>query len=476
MRIIILTLLLFSFRGFSQTTRWSVKIDSADIFSSPRFADLNGDGIKDVVIGGGIESKSTSHGVIAIDGKNGNELWSVPSYSQIYTSALFQDVDGDTVPDVFIGGRAASFFAISGATGNILWKFWDGNESDSRKKGHLNFYSTQWIDDQNDDGFMDLIVANGGDYLAPSGQTNRPRAVLMILSGKDGEVLTKVKIPEDRESYYAPHIHHNKRKPTVIFGSGGETIDGKLWQVPLKNLVKGNTKKSKVILADSLKGFILNSILTDLNGNGKMDIVSARMNGTILAVDGLKLREIWKCELPGYECYVTPSFGNFVGDATPDVFTIMGKGTFPQYTSFKLVIIDGKTGELAWSQESKFNQFSPGISVDLDGNGTDEIIYVENILKNPETYELSNRLRVIDIVNNTSYYLGNERTGVSMASSPAIVDLDGDGKHEIVVATSSFERGQRAQFSIIECVDLNKAIPLITWSGYLGDEENGILK
>jgi len=476
MRILLLTVLLFFFQLHAQTTRWSVKIDSTDIFSSPRFVDLNKDGVKDVVIGGGIESVPSSHGVIALNGANGDELWSVPAYTQIYTSALFQDIDGDDIADVFIGGRAACFFAISGATGKVLWKFWDGNESDSRRKGYLNFYSTQWLDDQNGDGFKDLLVANGGDYLAPTGQTNRPRAVLMILSGKDGSMISNVKFPEDRESYYAPHIHFNKRKANVLFGSGGETIDGKLWQVPLKSVQKGHMKKAKIILADSNKGFILNSVLADLTGNNKQDIISARMNGSIVAVDGCRGEVLWRSEFPGYECYVTPSLGNFTGDETPDIFTIMGKGTFPQYTTFKLVVIDGKTGELAWSEESGFNQFSPGISVDMDGDGIDEIIYVQNKLKNPETYEIGNQLRVVNIAKNTSAFLGDERSGISMASSPGIVDLENDGKEEVIVATSSLDMGQGAQYSIIECIDLLQSVKSISWPGYLGLKENGLFK
>jgi outer membrane protein assembly factor BamB len=434
------------------------------------------DGVKDIVIGGGIENMSTSHGVIALNGTNGEELWSVPSYTQIYTSALFQDIDGDNIPDVFIGGRSASFFAISGATGEIIWKFWKGTTSESRKAGLLNFFCTQWLEDQNGDGFKDLLITNGGDYLAPASDISRPTATLMILSGLDGSVLSRAQMPEDRESYYAPHVHYNKKKPTLVFGTGGETIDGKIWQTPLKSLLKGKLKKAKVVLADSVKGFILNSVMADLTGNEKQDFIIAGMNGTISAVDGCKRKKLWEQKVPGYECYVTPSLGQFVGDATPDVFTILAKGSFPRYTAFKLIIIDGKTGEIAWEEDSGFNQFSPGISVDLDGNGIDEIIYIENILKNPDTYETTNRLKVINLTKKESYYLGAERKGLSMASSPGLVDLEKDGATEIIVATSSLDLGQGAQFSIIECIELSTPVESSTWPGYLGPLENGRLK
>lgn len=476
MKIFSFLLLICAFNLNAQHSRWSVKIDSADIFSSPRFVDLNGDGIKDVVIGGGIEDKPVSHGVIALNGLNGQELWSVPAYTQIYTSALFQDIDGDSVPDVFIGGRAASFFAISGATGKIIWKFWDGTSEGSRKAGHLNFFSTQWLADQNNDGYLDLLVTNGGDYLASPEDRTRATATLMILSGLDGSILSSARMPENRESYYAPHIHNNGKKPMIVFGTGGETIDGKLWQVPLKSLVKGNMKKAKVITADSVKGFILNSVMADLNSDGKQDFINIRMNGAITAVDGCKRKVLWEMSFPGYECYVTPSLGQFVGEGTPDVFTILAKGSFPRYTAFKLIIIDGQTGEVSWQEDSGFNQFSPGISVDMDGDGTDEIIYIENTLKDPETYAITNKVKVINLIKKESYYLGSEREGLSMASSPGFVDLEEDGTPEIVVASSSLSMGQGAQYSIIECIELLNTVETPTWPGYLGPQENGSLK
>jgi outer membrane protein assembly factor BamB len=476
MKTLFLLFLICSLNANAQSTRWSIKIDSADIFSSPRFSDLNNDGIKDVIIGGGIEDLTVSSGVIAIDGKTGHELWSVPSYSQIYTSALFQDIDGDNIEDVFIGGRAASFFAISGATGEIIWKFWDGSSNDSRKAGYLNFFATQWLEDQNEDGYQDLLVTNGGDYLAAPSDRSRAVATLMILSGSDGSIITSARMPEERESYYAPHIHTNKKKPMIVFGTGGETIDGKLWQLPLKSLLKGESKKAKVIVSDTAKGFILNSAMADLNTDGKQDFINIQMNGAIKAIDGCKRRTLWEQSFPGYECYVTPSLGEFVGDQTPDLFTILAKGTFPRYSAFKLIIIDGATGKIAWEEDSGFNQFSPGISVDMNNDGTDEIIYVENSLDNPETYVMSNQLRVINLVERTSYYLGTKRAGISMASSPGFIDLESDGKAEIIVATSSLGTDEGGKYSIIECIDLDKKIDTATWPGYLGPFENGTLK
>lgn len=474
--IIFIGLLVSNYSLNAQTTRWKIKIDSANIFSSPRFTDLNKDGVKDVIVGAGIENIPVNNGILAINGKTGLVLWKIATPTQIYTSALFQDITGDSVDDVFIGGRAGSFYAINGATGEILWQFWKGTDKGSRKQGILNFFSTQWVGDQNDDGYLDLLVTNGGDYLAGPSVSKRAVANLMILSGIDGKTLAKVEVPGERESYYAPHTYLKKKKEVLVFGTGGETINGGLWEVSLKNLMKNDIKKSKLILKDSVKGFILNSVLADLNGDSKLDIVNARMNATITAVDGKKHKILWKQLFNGYECYVTPSLGQFVGDDTPDVFTIIAQGSFPMYTSFKLLVIDGRTGEIAWEEDSGFNQFSPAISVDMNADGVDEIVYIENELVDPQVFSTRNQLKVIDIKNKFSYYLGSKREGISMASSPGIVDLESDGMHEIIIATSSFETKFTSQFSFVECIDLEKSCDNITWPGYLGPLGNGLLK
>lgn len=462
--------------GNAQSSRFTTLVDSVNIFSSPRFSDVNKDGVKDIIIGAGLEAQPVSNGMLAIDGKSGEVIWSAPAKTQIYTSALLQDITKDGIEDVFIGGRDASFFALDGSNGKVIWEFWPESKGNAYQAGILNFYCTQFIDDQNKDGIKDLLVANGGDHQAAPTKKERPRAQLMVLCGKTGEIIANAKFPEERETYYAPHTYMNLQNETmIVFGSGGETIDGSLWQVPLKSLMKKDISKAELIVRDSIKGFILNSLVADLNEDKIQDIVNIRMNSTISALEGKTHKSLWEINFPGYECYVTPCFGNFTSDSTPDVFTIISKGAFPNYSAFRILVIDGKTGEIVFQEDSGFNQYSPGVAADINGDGLDEIIYVENKLLDPETFSIVNQIRVIDLKNDFKYYLGSVRNGMSMASTPSLVDLDGNGKHELVVAVSSVP-SSKAPFSSVECIDINKALKSISWSGYLGEFENGLWK
>jgi hypothetical protein len=464
----------FNLSAFSQRSKWNVEIDSANVFSSPRCTDLNKDGIKDIVFGGGIEGVKSPNGIIAVDGSTGKILWAVPCHTQIYTSALFQDINGDGVDDVFIGGRAATFFAINGATGEIIWEFWKKEDESSKKAGWLNFFATQWIEDENKDGFNDLLVMNAGDYTAMPNQKNRPTGRILILSGKNGSILADAKIPENRESYYAPHIYTDaKGQNNVLFGTGGETVGGSLWTVPLNQVMKNDLTKAKRVVSDSIKGFILNSVLADLNNDNQADIINARMNSTLAAIDGVTHKVLWEKSYPGYECYVTPTLGMFNEDAVPDLFTIVAEGSFPSYSSFKILIIDGKNGETLLEENSGFNQFSPAVTADLDNDGIDEILYIENTLLDPETYLIVNQVKVINVKKKETYYLGNVRKGLSMASSPLLCDLDGNGTIELVIIDSTFPTETAGPKSSVSVIELNKELKQISWPGYLGPQENG---
>ena len=144
---------------------WVAEFQNLGTFSSPRVADLNGDGIKDIVLGAGREEfTECDSSVVALDGRDGKILWNVHARDQIFGSADFMDVTGDGVPEVFIGGRSAEFIAINGKSGQVVWEYFpEGDSIDSRSKGLYNFYNSQFVPDQNSDGVKDILISNGGD-------------------------------------------------------------------------------------------------------------------------------------------------------------------------------------------------------------------------------------------------------------------------------------------------------------------------
>ncbi|RYY55708.1 MAG: VCBS repeat-containing protein, partial [Chitinophagaceae bacterium] len=123
------TIILYSCTG-KPARSWSVYLEDIGTYSSPRIADLNGDGIPDIVMGaGGQEGRPSAKAVIALDGYSGETLWVVPGINQVVGSPVFQDLNKDGTTDVIIGGRWAQLLAIDGKTGASIWSFYAERKS-----------------------------------------------------------------------------------------------------------------------------------------------------------------------------------------------------------------------------------------------------------------------------------------------------------------------------------------------------------
>jgi outer membrane protein assembly factor BamB len=479
------TLIVFCFLlnmnfGLSQTIKWEAVIDSATVFSSPRFVDLNGDNILDIVVGAGLDrdDNPTRNSVVAIDGLTGNQIWQVGANSQVYTSALFEDITNDGIPDVFIGGRFATFLAINGSTGQIIWEFWEESIDSALNAGWFNFYSTELLQDLDQDGYRDLLLANGGDARLGPTDSIRPTGKILILSGLTGNIIAMDSIPQQRETYYAPHVHDNYGQDslTVVFGSGGETLDGKLWEVSLTELLNNNISQARVITIDTVKGFVGNSGLTDLNSDGILDIISIKGNGSIAAINGLNHAVLWESNFSGYEAYVAPTIGYFNSDNIPDIFTVLAHGVFPSFDHFKLIFLDGSNGQEIFHDSSFVFQYGQGLAVNLDADPSDELLYLLNEGNPANQDSLTNRLVIIDPIDGTITPIGPSKYGASPVSTPSIVDLDNDGIFECVYIHQTSTSSPFNDSARIVCLQIDRTIHSITWPGYLGPSENGILE
>ena len=214
---------------FSQNMVWETEFDFIKSNSSPRSVDLNGDGIEDIVLSGGVDGVPSPFGAMAISGANGEVLWAKENGNEWFLSAQYFDQNGDQIPDLIFGGRDAEFELIDGSNGNLIWEFWESEENPN-DYGWYNFYTSQFIKDQSGDGLPDILTANGGDHSLDDSELNRPPGHIMIINGMTGEAIKTAVVPDSNETYMSPLICdlNGDSNKQIIFGTGGETINGNL--------------------------------------------------------------------------------------------------------------------------------------------------------------------------------------------------------------------------------------------------------
>ncbi len=431
--IFVISVLIASVTTYAQTLVWSEHVDTSTTFSSPRPVHLNSDHILDIVIGGGLDGSPESRGVVALDGATGSQIWNFATDEEMFGSAQFLDITGDNIQDVFIGGRYAEFYAINGATGAMIWEFFPHPVSEAVDSGWFNFYTPQFIPDQNSDGIEDILVANGGNHALPSFDTLREPGMLLVIDAVTGNVLAKDTMPDGEETYCSAVVADlsGSGELKIIYGSGGEDDGGNLYMVNLTDLMANDISTSVVLATDPDKGFIAPTSLADLNFDGTLDIVNQAYDGTLRAFDGNSLSLLWESIHPGTESSAAPVIGNFIGTITPDVFAVLGKGSAPSFFDHYQVMIDGSTGDVMWKDSIADMHFASANALDMDLNGRDEVVVSLNTHTGSH---FIHELLSIDFQSDSVHSIYSPQAGVNIASTPLLCDLDSNGYVDFVYA------------------------------------------
>ena len=469
-----------------ESDNWKISIPEIGLTSSPRPVDLNGDGILDLVVGGGgSEFVATDYGVMAIDGSDGDILWKVGTWNQVVSSPVFKDINSDGTPDVIIGGRSAIFMAIDGISGKVIWQYLDYNpEMDLiNDTSYLNFYTPQFVEDVDEDGYEDLLVSFGGFFKAGTGDPDRPSGQLMLVSSRTGAVLRRLNMPDGKETYMSPIIHdfYQNNQPDIIIGSGGESLPGQLFRIKYEDLLAENYSDTVSLAVGGKKGFIAPPVLTDINDDGVLDIIANSVDGRMMSFDGKTNDLIWEVSLgDGFEVYTMPAPGNFTGDNIPDFYASFGKGVWPDSEFIAHIIVDGNNGEIVFSDSIGDFQYASPIVYDLTKNGIDEVILVNNnATKVTEGMNLklyNNEVLVLDVRKHSIQVLLGPYKGSNLGSTPLLTDLDHDGYIDLIYSymedAGNFYSFKETRIERMELQVIKK--DSIIWGTYMGLNYDGI--
>ncbi len=486
--IIVLGGLLQNCQSF-QPNDWELKIEGIGSSSSPRAIDLNQDGIKDIVVGGGAkEFTATQAGVIAINGDTGQLLWQTPARNQIVGTAIFQDITNDGIPDVFIGGRSAIFFALDGSNGKIIWEYLkDDQETDYfNDPTILNFYSPQFIPDIDGDGKEDILTAYGGFIKATEQDLDRPIGSFMVFSSTTGKLVSRAFVPDGKEIYCSPVVVDIDQdgQLEILFGTGGEYINGQLYLAKLEDILQEDLNNAISLADGEGKGFIAPPIIADITEDGRKDIIASSVNGRVIAFDGTTNEKLWEMRIPGnMDTYAMPAIGHFYGnDQIPDFFASFGKGAWPDTEFTVHALIDGNTGKLIMKDTLGTFQYASSVVADFNGDGGQDVLLsinskVTSNLNNSNMRFLGTDLVVYPSVNFKPYILQKTQLGTNLGSTPLLTDLDDDHKLDVI----SMFMGDPINFYsfknlIIQRKELNVAIVSTDWGGYMGVEGTSIFR
>ena len=467
---------------------WTQDIGTIGSQSSPRAADLDGDGVLDLVMGAGKnEFQKSDHGIIALNGKTGKLLWKQTATDQVYGAATFCDINADGTPDIFIGGRSPHLKALDGKTGSMLWEYHvaDHAQDSILKYARFNFNNSVLVPDQNGDGIKDLLTVNGGNAAAaPDSENDRYPGVLMLFDSKTGNVLAADTMPDGKESYMSPlcFSQPGSNDLTLIFGTGGETINGHLYAGHLQDLLQHRLANATPIATETDHGFIAPPSIADINADGYRDIVAITHGSTIVAIDGKTLQPLWTQSVKGTECSNSFAVGYFTDDEVPDFFTFVSRGQWPNSAGSRQVLIDGKTGAIAYTDSIGCTGFSSPVVYDLNRDGRDEVIISVNEFdcalgfagKTPPVME--NKLIAIDFSKSAVQVIDQTKGFKNIFSTPWIGDLDGDGYLDIVHC-QYYHHGDLLLFLGTRIKRIATPIRVKTpvrWGAYMGTFGDGI--
>jgi outer membrane protein assembly factor BamB len=456
--------------------------------SSPRTCDLNRDGTLDIIMGAGKnEYQQSNQGILAFDGKTGDLLWEQESVDQVYGSATFNDVTSDGIKDIFIGGRSPHFKALNGNTGEVIWEYqYVKHEDDSiLKYARFNFNNSVLVPDQNNDGIEDLLTVNGGNSKAdPYSEVNRFPGVLMLFDSKTGNILAADTMPDGGESYMSPlfFIEPSSSDSLIVFGTGGETMDGHLYLASLSDLMNTQLRKAKIIASEKSHGFIAPPVLADINKDGHYDIVAITHGSTAYAIDGKNHGFLWQQKIKDTECSNSFAVGNFTNDDIPDFFTFVSKGQWPNSAGSLQILLNGKDGSIAYVDSLGCTGFSSPVVYDLNDDGVDEAMISINEYdcsfgfagKSPT--DIRSKLISIDFQGHT-YQVYDEAPGFkNVFSTPWIGDLDDDGYLDIVHC-QYYHRGDLLSFLGMSIKRIDSTIKLkkeVVWGAYMNSKGDGM--
>lgn len=366
------------------------------IKSLKQIPDVNGDGINDVVVA------TNNYWTLCYSGLDGTLLWQFSThFGMINTGSVdweeamaIADVNNDGIFDVVIGcaGGNEMVYSLNGLNGNLLWSYGNPNTTND---GDIKSISIKY--DFNNDGINDVLIS-------ASGVTGGGRHAAICLNAVNGEVIfyttqpqpfTDVVIATESGgaigannngapyvingldtnglivwSYTAPGVTWSLREIPDINNDGGKDILGLSGFSGAVYAITGNSGAQiwNASLGSSNNGTIV--LLDDLDGNGFIDF-SLSAPSTAYRLDSKTGNILWSNSLGSSFLRGIDNIGDVNNDGIDDI--VIATQNQP-----RLLVLNGANGSILfdYSFGSTLTQRGDRAAVldDIDSNGVNEFL------------------------------------------------------------------------------------------------------
>jgi len=270
--------------------------------------DYNDDGLTDVLAATGDDSGDNGpKRVYCLNGRNGESIWETPLNGPVFSVIGIEDFTGDGIPDAAAGASnesetESSFYGINGSNGDVEW---------TKNTTGMTVWALAQIDDIDNSGTKDIIAgASNGQYYMVD-----PASETTIVNNSIGvsTIVRFVVMNDINEDGFSDVLVANGSSRLIVLDGfeGGylinESLADKPWVVDKIDDVSGDAINDIVtgtlytnnhayfvdsytseLLADIPYGQPVDAIksIMDINGDGSMEMVVGGRQGTVICYSG----------------------------------------------------------------------------------------------------------------------------------------------------------------------------------------------